>query len=91
MGLSPAQRTLIIQEFVVIFKEQYGEDWVSYLTLNLRPSPIKAIAEHHGVKLFQVKQIRRQIKVVGHYIELVKLLLEPLPNYQAILDEPLWF
>ena len=91
MGLSHAQRNLIVQDFVVILKEKYGEDWFSYLTCNLTPSPIKPIAEYHGVKLYQVKQIRRQLKVLGHYIELVKLLVEPLPNYQATLDESLWF
>ena len=77
--LSEHQRKLVIQDFIDILKEKYGEEWIYHLTQKITPSPIAAIAEERDVKVFHVKQIRRQIKVVGQYIELIHSLIDPLP------------
>jgi hypothetical protein len=77
--ISEEQRNLVLQDFVTIFKETYGDEWMLKLSANLTPSPIPRIAAERGVKLYQVKQIRRQFKVVGHYIEVLKSLFEPIP------------
>jgi hypothetical protein len=88
--LSQEQRDLVLQDFVTIFKETYGEEWMLKLSANLTPSPIASIAADRGLKLYQVKQIRRQIKVVGQYIELMRSLFEPVPvtfynfNYEIL-------
>lgn len=89
--ISEEQRNRVLQDFVHIFKETYGEEWMLKLSSNLTPSPIARIAEEHGLKRYQVKQIRRQIKVIGQYIELMRMLLEPIPISTVSLDESFYF
>jgi hypothetical protein len=83
--LSQEQRDLVLQDFVACFKETYGEGWMLKLAANLTPSPIERIAAERGLKVYQVKQVRRQIKVIGQYIELMKLLVEPSPTTVVLL------
>lgn len=88
MVLTDVQRKAIVEDFFVIFQTNYGDNWLSSFTRRLTPSPIKELAEKHGVKQCDIKQVRRQIKVVGHYMEIIRLLREP--NYPAPVDAPFW-
>jgi hypothetical protein len=85
--ISQDQRYLVFQDFVDIFKEKYGEEWMYFMSQKLIPSPIQSIAEHRGVNVFQVKRIRRQLKVIGQYFELIRSLYEPLPLTLSTHDQ----
>lgn len=93
MVLSEAQRNLVLQDFLDIFQQIYGDQWMYGLSGRLTPSPNKRIAKERAVKLYHVKRIRAQLKVIGYYFELLRSLSSPIPlsTYQPILDESHWF
>ncbi len=45
MPLTQELRDIILQDFIDIFQAKYGDQWKDKLTTNLRPSPIRQIAD----------------------------------------------
>ena len=80
MPLSQEQRDMIIQDFLDVFQARYGEEWKTKLTKNLRPSPIRQIAEQRGVSVSDVKKIRSQVLAMGQLVHLFTLMTQPLPE-----------
>lgn len=80
MPLSPELRDVIIQDFLDIFQARYGETWKSKLTANLRPSPIRQIAEQRGATITDVKKVRRQLVALGQVINSLQMILEPIDD-----------
>jgi hypothetical protein len=78
MPLSPELRDVIIQDFLDIFQARYGETWKSKLTANLRPSPIRQIAEQRGATITDVKKVRRQLVALGQVINSLQMILQPI-------------
>ena len=79
MPLSLELRDLILQDFLDIFQARYGEEWKSKLTTNLRPSPIRQIAEQRGVTVSDVKKVRSQLLAMGQVVQLFIQMTQPLP------------
>jgi len=50
------------------YKAKFGDQWAENLTKNLRPSPIKDIAEYHGVPVKSVRDIKHKIWMIGRII-----------------------
>lgn len=82
MPLSQELRDIILQDFLDIFKARYGEDWKRKLTTNLRPSPIRQIAEQRGVTISDVKKVRSQLLAMGQVIEVFHLMTQPISQIQ---------
>jgi hypothetical protein len=80
MPLSPELRDVIIQDFLDIFQARYGETWKSKLTANLRPSPIRQIAEQRGATITDVKKVRRQLVALGQVINSLQMILQPIDD-----------
>jgi len=77
MPLSPELRDTIIQDFLDVFQAQYGENWKSKLTANLRPSPIRQIAEQRGATVTDVRKVRRQLVALGQLINSLQIIMQP--------------
>jgi hypothetical protein len=54
------------------FRAKFGDDWVNSLHKNLKPSPLKVVAEQFGVPLARVRKARAALMTVG-------LLVQALP------------
>ncbi len=80
MPLSPELRDVIIQDFLDIFQARYGETWKSKLTANLRPSPIRQIAEQRGATITDVRKVRRQLVALGQVINSLQMILQPIDD-----------
>lgn len=78
MPLSEEMRDRIIQDFLDIFKARYGDEWKTKLATNLRPSPIKQIAEQRGVSVSDVKRVRSQLVAMGQIVSIFTLLTQPI-------------
>ena len=78
MPLSPEQRAVILQDFLDVFQARYGDEWKSKLTTNLRPSPIRQIAEQRGVTVSDVKKVRSQLLAMGQLIEIFTTMSQPI-------------
>jgi hypothetical protein len=85
MHLSEMQRQTILREFIEAFQQKYGEEWINNLTKPLRPSPIRHISEKYGVKISEVRKIRQQFMVLGHFVQLQYLLVAPISPTNDIL------
>ena len=89
MPLTTEQRHLIIKEFIEAFQQKYGEDWIYHLSQNLRPSPIRHIAQKYNVKISHVRQIRQQFIAIGNLFLLQAMLIQPI-NSQIQVEEWSW-
>lgn len=63
--LTEEQQAAIFRDFIEAFKAQFGDAWRQSLTKNLRPSPIKEIAERHGVSQAAVRKMRHELLMFG--------------------------
>ena len=75
--LTDEQRDQIINDFINVFQSQYGDTWKQKLTAPLKPSPIYQIAQERGVKISEVRRIRRQFILCGEFIEMYMSLINP--------------
>ncbi len=66
MPITEGQESTIRQEIITAYKIQFGEEnWTQNLMKNLRPSPLKSIAQMHGVPLKAVQQIKHDFWLAG--------------------------
>jgi predicted PolB exonuclease-like 3'-5' exonuclease len=63
--LSAAQYDEIRDELLDAYKAKFGENWSRSLTKNLIPSPVKQIAERHGVSLKAVQEVKHSLWLTG--------------------------
>ena len=79
MTLSQELRDVILQDFLDIFQARYGEAWKTKLTTNLRPSPIRQIAEQRGATVSDVKKVRSQLLAMGQVVNIFIQMTQPIP------------
>jgi len=84
MPISQEMQNRITEDILDAYKEKFGERWGDNLTKNLRPSPIKAIAENRGVSIKCVRDIKQKIWMIGRIIDALNRSIEPLEE----VDEP---
>ena len=65
MPVTEEQQIQITTELVQAYQTKFGDAWRQSLTKNLRPTPIKDIAERHGVSQAEVRKIKHHIWMVG--------------------------
>lgn len=70
----------ILNEFLTIFESTYGPVWPYKLTKNLKPSPIRYLSQKYNVKITYVRKLRQQLSVIGEYILLREMLLQPMSS-----------
>ena len=63
--LTPGQYDAIRDELLDAYKAKFGEDWSRSLTKNLVPSPVKQIAERHGVSIKAVQEVKHSLWLTG--------------------------
>lgn len=80
MTLTEEQKNLIVQDFIDIFRNKFGEDWRHKLTSSLKPSPIHEIAKQRGAPISEVRKIRSQMMAVGRIFEMMQTMNEAWPN-----------
>lgn len=59
------KRQPILQELIECYQAKFGDEWSQSLTKNLRPSPIKDIAERHGVSPAAVRSLKHILWILG--------------------------
>ena len=89
MPLSEEQKDFILQDIIEVFQSKYGENWRNKLTTNLKPSPIRHIAQQRGVKVSDVQKVRSQLMTVGRMVSILQTFSEPLPTHDPTLP-PQW-
>ena len=60
---------MIQTDLLHAFQAQYGEEWYKHLHKNLKPSPLKSIAEARNVPLYRVKQCRARLMHLGLFFK----------------------
>jgi DNA-directed RNA polymerase sigma subunit (sigma70/sigma32) len=65
MPLTEEQNTAITTELVHAYQAKFGDAWRQSLTKNLRTTPIKEIAERHGVSQEQVRKVKQVLWMIG--------------------------
>ncbi len=80
MPASTEQINLVTLDLMEAFQNKFGEDWRDNLTKNLRPSPLRAIAELRGVTLNEVKKARHRLWMVG-------IINQAMANAQTATEE----
>lgn len=55
----------IIKDLFECYQAKFGDIWVHNLTKNLRPSPIKDLAQKHGVSIATVRLIKHILWQIG--------------------------
>jgi hypothetical protein len=78
MPLTQELRDIILQDFLDILQARYGDNWKTKLTSNMRPSPIRQIAEQRGVPISDVKKVRSQLMAMGQLVELFTMMTQPI-------------
>lgn len=63
--IPPEKRQPILQDLIQRYQNRYGEDWVQGLQKNLKPSPVKDIAEIHGVSPLVVRSLKHTLWILG--------------------------
>ncbi len=63
--IPPEKRQPILQDLIQRYQHRYGEDWVQGLQKNLKPSPVKDIAEIHGVSPLVVRSLKYTLWIIG--------------------------
>ena len=81
MPLTQEVRDIIIQDFIDILQARYGDQWMEKLTSNIRPSPIRQIADQRGVTVADVRKVRSQLLALGQVIQIFTTLTQPLPSH----------
>jgi hypothetical protein len=59
------KRVGILQDLVLAYQAKFGDQWSANLTKNLTPSPIKGIAERHGVSMTVVRSLKHTLWQLG--------------------------
>jgi hypothetical protein len=59
------KRQPILQDLIQRYQARYGEDWVQGLQKNLKPSPVKEIAETYGVSPLVVRSLKHTLWLLG--------------------------
>jgi hypothetical protein len=62
---------LVLEDLRDAFRAQFGENWVTCLHKNLRPSPLHEIAVRRGVNLSFVRKKRSELMNVGLALQFV--------------------
>jgi hypothetical protein len=83
MPLTQELRDIILQDFLDILQARYGDKWKTKLTTNIRPSPIRQIAEQRGVPISDVKKVRSQLMAMGQLVELFTMMTQPISEIQT--------
>ena len=63
--MSDEIRAQIRQDLMLAYQAKFGDDYLQHLTKNLRPSPVRAIAERYGVSQKVVAEIKHSIWMLG--------------------------
>lgn len=59
------KRVGILQDLVFAYQAKFGDQWSTNLTKNLKPSPVKEIAERHGVSVGVVRSLKHTLWQLG--------------------------
>jgi hypothetical protein len=59
------KRQPVVEDLIRCYQNKFGEEWFQSLRKNLRPSPIKEIAERQGVSQRAVRHMKFILWVIG--------------------------
>ena len=62
------KRVGILQDLVLAYQAKFGDQWSTNLTKNLTPSPLKGIAERHGVSINVVRSLKHTLWQLGRIL-----------------------
>lgn len=65
MPVTEEQRAAVTTDIIHAYQAKFGDAWRQSLTKNLRPSPLKDIAERHGVSLHEVRRVKQILWMIG--------------------------
>ena len=83
MPLTDEKEAQILEDFLTIFYDKYGAEWRNHLSTNLRPSPIRQIAEQRGVTVSDVRKVRTKLLRIGLLFEALQSSYEIYPYSQS--------
>jgi hypothetical protein len=67
-AISEEKQEAILKDLFECYQAKFGDAWAQNLKKNLRPSPVKDIAEKHGVSIATVRLAKHIIWLIGNGI-----------------------
>jgi hypothetical protein len=77
------KRQPILQELIHCYQEKFGDEWLLNLTKNLKPSPIKEIAQKYNVSEGVIRSLKHNLWFIGRMAEAMNEGL----NHTPLLDQ----
>jgi hypothetical protein len=63
--IPPEKQEAIFNDLFQFYQAKFGDTWTQNLTKNLRPSPVKELAQKHGVSVATIRLAKHILWLIG--------------------------